>query len=94
MAKTKEESRAKRKRTIRRRVMGTAERPRLTVFRSAREGLKGMKKKDQAKQVGQTVARKCLEKSISRVVFDRNGYKYHGRVKNLADAARAAGLQF
>ena len=49
---------------------------------------------DAAKQVGALVARKCLEQSISRVVFDRNGFLYHGRVKALADAAREAGLQF
>jgi large subunit ribosomal protein L18 len=52
------------------------------------------KKLDAAKQVGEIVARKCLEKSISRVVLDRNGFLYHGRIKALADAAREAGLKF
>ena len=52
------------------------------------------KKTDAAKRVGEAVARKCLEQSISQVVFDRNGFLYHGRVKALADAAREAGLKF
>jgi large subunit ribosomal protein L18 len=55
----------------------------------------GAKKKlDAAKKVGELIAKKCLEQSISRVVFDRNGFHYHGRVKALAEAAREAGLQF
>jgi large subunit ribosomal protein L18 len=52
------------------------------------------KKKDRAKQVGTAIAKKCLEKGIDKVVFDRAGYKYHGRVSALADGARAAGLKF
>ena len=52
------------------------------------------KKKDRAKQVGAAVAKKCLEKGIDKVVFDRAGYKYHGRVSALADGAREAGLKF
>jgi large subunit ribosomal protein L18 len=52
------------------------------------------KKKERAKQVGVAIAKKCLEKGIDKVVFDRAGYKYHGRVSALADAARAAGLKF
>ncbi len=120
MAKTKEESRLRRQQRIRSHMNGTAERPRLTVFRSARhmyaqviddtahqtlaaastleealkDAVKGQKKRDQAKQVGQKVAARCLEKNITMVVFDRSGYKYHGRVKSLADAAREAGLKF
>ena len=120
MAKDKEAARAKRKASIRKTVAGTAERPRLTVFRSARHmyaqviddtarktlassstleeglraGLKGLKKRDQAKQVGIAVAKKCLALKIEKVVFDRNGYKYHGRVMTLAAAAREAGLKF
>ena len=47
-----------------------------------------------AKKVGELIAKRCLEKGIQKVVFDRNGYLYHGRVKALADAARAAGLAF
>ncbi len=120
MAKSKEESRVRREQSIRIRVHGTAERPRLTVFRSARHmyaqviddtkhqtiaaastleetlkgTVKGAKKKEQAKAVGKAVAQKCLAKNITQVVFDRNGYKYHGRVQCLADAAREAGLKF
>jgi large subunit ribosomal protein L18 len=52
------------------------------------------KKTEAAKRVGSLVAKKCLEQSISRVIFDRNGFLYHGRVKALAEAAREAGLQF
>ncbi|MGH7822681.1 MAG: 50S ribosomal protein L18 [Candidatus Binatia bacterium] len=52
------------------------------------------KKTDAAKQVGVLVARRCLEQSISQVVFDRNGFLYHGRVRALAEAAREAGLKF
>jgi large subunit ribosomal protein L18 len=52
------------------------------------------KKIDAAKRVGEVVAKKCLEKSISQVVLDRNGFLYHGRIKALADAAREAGLKF
>ena len=118
--KTKVESRDKRKLSIRKRVSGTAERPRLTVFRSAKHiyaqvvddeaqktlaststlaetvkaDLGGLKKKDKAKKVGQTIAQLCLSKGIDKVVFDRNGYIYHGRVSALADAAREAGLKF
>ena len=57
-------------------------------------GSVGGKKLDAAKKVGVIVAKKCLEKSISQVVFDRNGFLYHGRIKALADAAREAGLKF
>jgi large subunit ribosomal protein L18 len=118
--KTKEEMRQKRKLSIRKRVHGTAERPRLTVFRSAKhiyaqvvnddeqktlvssstlvETVKGeiggLKKKDKAKKVGQAIARACLAQGIQQVVFDRNGFIYHGRVSALADAAREAGLKF
>ena len=118
--KTKEEARQKRKLSIRKRVHGTASRPRLTVFRSAKhiyaqvvdddaqktlissstlaETVKaeigGLKKKDKAKKVGQAIARACLAKGIEQVVFDRNGFIYHGRVSALADAAREAGLKF
>ena len=54
----------------------------------------GIKKIDQAKLVGQLLATKCKEKGIEKVVFDRSGYKYHGRVKSLAEAAREGGLKF
>lgn len=53
-----------------------------------------IKKTDQAKLVGKLIAEKALEKGIKEVVFDRNGYQYHGRVKNLAEAARENGLKF
>jgi large subunit ribosomal protein L18 len=54
----------------------------------------GIKKIEQAKLVGKLLADKCKEKGIEKVVFDRSGYKYHGRVKSLADAAREGGLKF
>ena len=54
----------------------------------------GIKKIEQAKLVGMLLATKCKEKGIERVVFDRSGYKYHGRLKSLADAARKGGLKF
>ncbi len=102
---------------IRSRVSGTAERPRLAVFRSinhiyaqviddgpghtivaAASTEKDLKGKggnvEGAKLIGQTVAQRAKEKGIARVVFDRGGYLYHGRVKALADAAREAGLEF
>jgi large subunit ribosomal protein L18 len=115
-AKSKTDSRKKRHRSIRKRIEGNTERPRLAVFRSARhiyaqviddlsqktlvstsdvDADKGLgKKKDRAKQVGAAIAKKCIEKGIDKVVFDRAGYKYHGRVSALADGAREAGLKF
>lgn len=109
------DGRERRKVRIRKKVWGTAERPRLTVFRSAKhiyaqviDDDKGItlassstaaeefsgKKSDKAKSVGAAVAAALKAKSISAVVFDRNGYLYHGRVKAVADGAREAGLQF
>ena len=104
---------------IRRKISGSAEEPRLAVFRSNKQiyaqvvddlnkitllsasskekeiaGQTGIKKTEQAKLVGQLLASKCKEKGIVKVVFDRSGYKYHGRVKSLADAAREGGLKF
>ncbi len=100
---------------IRQRISGTAERPRLTVFRSnthiyaqlvddvkgvtlASASSLGLKekttKKEQAAKVGELVSKAAQEAGITQVVFDRNGYLYHGRVKQLADAARKAGLKF
>ena len=111
----KQEGRARRKRRIRKKISGTAERPRLTVFRSAKQiyaqaiddgtgatvasasSLKGGAdgtKTDSAKAVGAAIAGALKEKGVEQVVFDRNGYMYHGRVKALADAAREAGLTF
>jgi large subunit ribosomal protein L18 len=120
MASTKIDARLKRKQSIRKRVQGSTERPRLSVFRSSKhiyvqvidddkqgtllaastmepgleEALKGLQKKDRAKKVGKVIAERCLAKGIDKVVFDRNGYIYHGRVSALADGAREAGLKF
>src|ERR1700752_887455 len=104
---------------IRKKMQGTAERPRLNVYRSLNhiyvqviDDLNGKtlvsassaegKKEDRrtggnvgaAKAVGKTIAERAKAKGVSKVVFDRGGYIYHGRVKALADAAREAGLQF
>lgn len=113
-------SRLRRQARIRRRVRGTDERPRLSVFRSSkhiyaqvvsdesgrtlaaastlspalREQLQGCGNKDAAKKVGSLIAQICQERGIRRVIFDRNGFLYHGRVAALADAAREAGLEF
>jgi large subunit ribosomal protein L18 len=65
-----------------------------TVDRDLREKMKGLKKAEQAKLVGQTVAERAKSKGIQAVVFDRGGYRYSGRVKALADGAREGGLQF
>jgi len=120
MSLTKIDAREKRKKSIRKRVQGSGERPRLSVFRSSKHiyvqivdddkqgtliaastrepelgaSLKGLKKKDRAKKVGQLIAQRCLAKGIDKVVFDRNGYIYHGRVSALADGAREGGLKF
>lgn len=116
----KKESREKRHASLRKRIQGTAERPRLAVFRSSRhiyvqviddlqnKTLVGTSdlalaksdvtddddKKAAAKKVGAAIAKKCLEKGIDKVVFDRAGFKYHGRISALADGAREAGLKF
>jgi large subunit ribosomal protein L18 len=119
MGKTKVEAHDKRKNSIRKRVNGTADRPRMSVFRSLKhiyvqvvddvshktlcatsdldEKVKGSlegKKKDRAKVVGGAIAKKCIAQGITQVVFDRNGFIYHGRVSALADGAREAGLKF
>ena len=65
-----------------------------SVDRDLREKLKGMKKSEQAKLIGQTLAERAKSKGIESVVFDRGGYRYIGRVKALADGAREGGLQF
>jgi len=118
MALTKQERRYRIKKRIRKIVSGTAERPRLNVYRSNKEiyaqliddlsgktllavssitkdfvGTQGTKIEIAAK-VGKAVAEKALAAGISTVVFDRNGYLYHGRVKQLAEAAREGGLKF
>ena len=113
--------RNRRKHHIRKRVSGSEERPRLTVFKSlchiyvqliddvsgrtilstssldkdVKEILKpDTKKVEVSKVVGQSIGKKALDANIKNVVFDRNGYLYHGRIKALADAAREAGLKF
>ena len=113
----KERKRLRRKASIRKRIDGTAERPRLSIFRSAKhiyaqavddvgnrvvaaasdlqQGFDGEgSKKQRARAVGVAVGTKLLEQNVSAVVFDRNGYIYHGRVKEVADGAREAGLKF
>jgi large subunit ribosomal protein L18 len=65
-----------------------------TVDHELREQVKGLKKTEQARKVGQLVAKRALDKGIKQVVFDRGGFKYIGRVKALADGAREAGLDF
>ena len=114
MTTKKVERRIKIKYRIRKRVNGTAERPRLSVFRSNKQiyaqvlndltgstlasasslGLEKMPKIQQAAKVGEMVAANAQAAGITTVVFDRNGYLYHGRVKELADAARKGGLKF
>ena len=113
-------ARQRRQARVRRRVRGTDQRPRLSVYRSnkhvyaqvisdesgrtlasmstlslpLRDSLKGAGNCDAAKQVGAAIARLCEDRAIREVVFDRNGFLYHGRLKVLADAAREAGLKF
>ncbi len=65
-----------------------------TLDSEAKEGLDGKNKKDQAQIVGALVAKRALGQGIEQVVFDRGGYRYHGRVKAVAEAARQAGLKF
>ena len=114
--KTKQQSRLRRRRRVRAKVRGTAERPRLAVFRSNRGisaqlvddleartlasaswlALRDFKgnKTAQAAEVGRLLAKNAKQAGIERVVFDRGGYLYHGRVKALADGAREGGLDF
>src|SRR3954464_2999996 len=117
MSLTKQEHRVRRHRRVRKKVYGTAERPRLAVFRSSKhiyvqviDDLTGRTiasastveaerrgastgTVDAAKQVGQAVGERVKAAGITTVVFDRGGFKYHGRVAAVADGARAAGLQ-
>lgn len=117
---SKIDTRLRRKKRIRKKVGGTPERPRLSVFRSAkhiyaqviddtagttlahastlskdvREQVGSNNKTDAAKLVGAAIAKACSEKGIAKVVFDRNGFIYHGRIRALAEGAREAGLNF
>ena len=109
--------RARRKRRIRKKVNGTTERPRLSVFRSAKHVYAQVVddstgktlaaaastgktfsaeggKTGAAKAVGEAVAKAAIEAGVQQVVFDRNGFNYHGRVRALAEGAREAGLKF
>jgi large subunit ribosomal protein L18 len=112
--------RERRKLRIRQKINGTSEKPRLSVFRSAkhiyaqvvddvsgktvahastlsrdvRTEVTEATKLDAAKKVGASIAKILIAKGITKIVFDRNGYLYHGRVRALADAAREAGLKF
>jgi large subunit ribosomal protein L18 len=116
----KREGRERRHERVRRRVVGTPERPRLNVYRSLnhiyaqliddtrghtlasastldpeiRGQLASISKSEQAALVGAAVAKRALAKGITKVVFDRGGYAYHGRVLRLAQAAREGGLEF
>lgn len=116
----KNQLRKKRHLIVRKKVFGSADRPRLDVFRSLKniyvqiiddeagttlvsassldkelkEGTTFHGNKETAKAVGKRIAEKALEKGIKKVVFDRGGYIYHGRVQELAEAAREAGLEF
>jgi large subunit ribosomal protein L18 len=114
--KTKSQSRLRRRRRVRAKVRGTAERPRLSVFRSNRgiqaqviddvaghtlaavnwteDDLKSLKSMDQAKRAGELLAERAKAAGVESVIFDRGGYRYHGRVKALADGARENGLKF
>lgn len=113
-------ARERRKRRVRKKIRGTAARPRLCVFRSARhiyvqavdddsgttlatastlspelkDKVKGLNKRDAAKMVGEQIGSRIKEKGLERVVFDRNGFLYHGRVQALSEGAREAGLKF
>jgi large subunit ribosomal protein L18 len=116
----KHSARIARHKRVRKKLSGTSERPRMTVFRSARHiyvqivddmssvtlasastmskdfresGLRGGNK-EAAKKIGEEIAKKARDKQIEAVLFDRGGYKFHGRVKTLADAAKEAGLKF
>ena len=117
MAFSKLNRRAKIKRRIRKKVFGTSNTPRLSVFRSNKQiyaqvidDVKGVtitsassnvkdstqkvNKTDQAKLIGKEIAENASKAGIKEVVFDRNGYLYHGRVKALAESARENGLKF
>lgn len=117
MAAIKELRRARIKKSIKKKISGTADSPRMSVFRSnkaiyvqiiddeAGKTLVSVSSEDKgfeakgtkielAEAVGKSIAEKATAAGISAVVFDRNGYLYHGRVKALAEGARAAGLKF
>jgi large subunit ribosomal protein L18 len=116
--KAKQVRRTRRRRGIRKRIIGTAERPRLSVYRSLNHiyaqviddlagttivsastrdkgvGADTTGNTEAAAAIGKTLAEKAKAAGVSRVVFDRGGFRYHGRIKALADAAREGGLEF
>ncbi|MBM4465297.1 MAG: 50S ribosomal protein L18 [Chloroflexi bacterium] len=120
MSEQAELARRRRHRRVRRKAVGTVERPRLNVFRSLkhiyaqvidddkghtlaaastldselRGKLSDLTKTEQARSVGRLIAERALARGVKQVVFDRGGYKYHGRVKALAEGSREAGLEF
>jgi len=113
-------ARDRRRSRVRKKILGTAARPRLCVFRSAshiyaqiiddvkgetlaatstmtatlKDSIKGLKKLEAAKLIGKAIAEAASAKGVDKVVFDRNGFLYHGRVKALSEGAREAGLNF
>ena len=113
---TKYQSRLRRRRRVRAKVSGTADRPRLAVFRSNRgmqaqiiddvrghtlaavnwteKELRDLPRMDQAKRAGELIAKRAKDAGAETVIFDRGGYRYHGRVRALAEGAREAGLRF
>lgn len=112
---SKNQARLKRNRRVRAKISGSAERPRLAVFKSLlavyaqviddksgktlvqanlNEIAKAKNTVEGAREVGKLVAEKCKKANISTVVFDRSGYRFHGKVKALADGAREGGLNF
>lgn len=114
------QARLKRKKRIRKKLMGTGNRPRLCVFRSAkhiyaqviddtlgqtlvaasslektvRENSESKNKLNAANAVGKIIGQRAMEKGVKKIVFDRNGFLYHGRIKAVSDGAREAGLKF
>src|SRR3954447_24513865 len=113
---TRPAKRLRRRRRVRAKVRGTAERPRLSVFRSNRgiqaqliddtagrtvaavtwteDELRAMPRMDQAKRAGELIAERGKQAGVEAVIFDRGGYRYHGKVRALAEGAREAGLRF
>jgi len=113
LQKIKNEARIRRHKRVRAKVFGTADCPRLSIYRSLNhiyaqviddnsgktivsasdKGINKGTKTEKAAEVGKAIAKEALEKNIGKVVFDRGMFKYHGRVKAVADSAREAGLQ-
>jgi large subunit ribosomal protein L18 len=100
---TKPAQRLKRRRRVRAKVRGSAERPRISVFRSNRgifaqliddDSGRSLGRMEQAQRAGALLADRAKAAGVESAVFDRGGYKYHGRVKALADGAREGGLTF